>query len=202
MKDFFNSTAGLIVVTVVIGVVLLLGIVLTTKEKVADSATLPITVEEFGDFQCPACGTFYPITENLKAEFGDKINFEFKHFPLEGHDFAYDASVAAEAAREQGKFDEYYNVLFPNQENLAIADLESYAVEIGLDLEKFKADMQSESVRARVDADRAEGDARNVNATPTYFIDGKRVSFPNGTTPEQRLRELIQERINLAEGNV
>lgn len=202
MKDFFNSTAGLIVVTVVIGVVMLLGIVLTTKEKVADSATLPITLEEFGDFECPACGTFYPIVENLRAEFGDKLNFEFKHYPLEIHDYAYEASVAAEAAREQGKFEEYYNTLFPNQEKLTVADLEGYAVELGLDLEKFKADMQNETVRARVDADRAEGDARNVNATPTYFIDGKRVSFPGGTTPEERLRELIQERIDLAEGKV
>ncbi|KXK26221.1 MAG: Disulfide bond formation protein D precursor [candidate division WS6 bacterium OLB20] len=194
------SSSAVLIISVLVGVVLLGVLVFAARnaEKSAETATLPISFEEFSDFECPACASFYPLVEQIRDEFGDDVAFEYKHFPLTTiHPNAYSAAVASEAAREQGKFEEFYDRLFEEQKNLSQELYVSIAEEIGLNVEQFQSDLQNPVVVARVDADIAEGNQRNVNATPTFFIDGKRVNF--GTSdPAARLRELLQERVDLA----
>lgn len=194
------STSAVLIISVIVGVVLLGVVILAAQneESPQDTAELPILLEEFSDFECPACGAYYPIVQQIKSEFGEDLKFEYKHFPLTNiHPNAYSAAVAAEAAREQGMFEEYHDQLFENQTALSGDLYLTIAENLSLDIEQFQSDMENPEVIARVDADIAEGNSRNVNATPTFFIDGKRVNF--GTSdPVARLRELIQERIDIA----
>ena len=98
----------------------------------------------------------------------------FKHYPLSGHPHALPAAKAAEAARLQGKFWEMHDLLFEHQRELDDAALERYAQQLGLDLERFRADLASEAVKARIEADRAEGKRLGVDSTPSIFINGRR----------------------------
>ena len=98
-----------------------------------------VVVVEFSDFQCPACGVAVSIVKEVAEEYGDKILLVFRHFPIiSQHPYALKAAEAAEAAAEQGKFWEYHDKLFENQENLKDGDLKQYAEELGLDMKKFE----------------------------------------------------------------
>lgn len=197
MKNL-NSTVVLIG-SIVIGLLIFVGLMFfISSNKEEEQVTLPVTLVAFSDFQCPACGAYYPLLEQIRSEFPeDEFQFEHKHFPLTSiHEYAYTAAIASEAAREQGKFEEYYRILFENQENLTMDDLINYAKELDLDIEKFEADMQNEEVIARVDRDLAEANDRGFNSTPTFLLDGKRLSV--GSDPEESMRSAIQERIDMA----
>lgn len=197
MKNL-NSTVVLIG-SIVIGVGLLAGLVFYMKSnKTPETATLPIVLEEFSDFQCPACEAYYPVVEQVISEFDEEeLDFKYRHLPLiELHPFAYNAAIASEAAREQGKFKEFYSILFENQDNLTDEDLLSYAQQLELDMDKFNTDLANSDVIARVDNDMAEAESRNYQSTPTFVLDGKRLSMTSN--PEEQLRNAIQERIDLA----
>ncbi len=147
------------------------------------SPTAAVTVEEFADFQCGACASVHTTMKNVQAAYGSRIKFIYRHFPLtQMHKNAYDASVAAESAREQGKFWDMQNQLFSNQktwENSASARdiFEGYAQNIGLDVEKFKTDMLGMATKSRVDADIQRGRALNISSTPTIYINGVSIPF-------------------------
>lgn len=150
------------------------------------SPNATITVEEFADFQCGACAAVHPRVKELTSLYGSRIKFVFRNFPLAipAHDKAYNAAVAAEAAGLQGsnKFWEMQNLLFTNQQvwtaNPDYRQLwEGYAAQIGLDVEKFKADMAGLIAKQRVDADIQRGRALNISSTPTIFINGQSVPF-------------------------
>ena len=207
-----GSSANIIVISILIGVVLLIVAILGFSGK--ETVTLPLKFEEFTDFQCPACRSYHPIVKKLVAEFSDNVDYEYKYFPLtEIHVNAYNAALAGQAAKLQGKFTEMSDVLFTNlgkreevQQNgvqlssLKMTDNEfyTYATEIpGLDIEKFKNDFNSSEVKAIVDADIQLGKTRNVNATPTFYINGKKVVFADGSNPEDVLRSTINEKIAL-----
>ena len=137
------------------------------------------TVVEFLDFECEACGAAYPGVEKIRAEYGDRINYVVRYFPIASHPNAYNAAHAAEAAARQGKFEQMYNKLFDNQtawghqQQPQTAVFEGYAQEIGLDLATFRADVASPEVAARVEADAVDGQSIGVRGTPTFFIDGE-----------------------------
>ncbi|MFI1197208.1 DsbA family protein [Micromonospora sp. NPDC020750] len=138
------------------------------------------TVVEFLDFECESCLAAYPGVEKLRAEYGDRITYVVRYFPIASHPNAFNAAHAAEAAARQGKFEQMYKTLFDtqnawghNQQSQA-AVFEGYARELGLDMAKFKADVASADVDARVKADATDGENLGVQGTPTFFINGER----------------------------
>jgi protein-disulfide isomerase len=138
-------------------------------------ASAPVTIEEFGDFQCPPCGVMAGILKKLEDDEGAKVRVIFHHFPLAVHVHARAASLAAEAAQEQGHFWEMHDVLYKEQGLWAKAPevealFEGYARSIGLDVERFKKDLTKPEVAARVDADQKLGSSRGVTSTPTLFV--------------------------------
>jgi len=133
-----------------------------------------VTIVEFSDFQCPACGAAYPIVKQVLASYTkDQVRLVFRNFPLTSvHQYALGAAMAAEAAGEQGKYWEYYSLLYENQQSLDRDSLISYAVRLNLDINKFKKDMDSNSNKDIVMSDVSDGEKLGIAATPTFFIDG------------------------------
>lgn len=159
---------------------------------VRGSPMAPITIVEYSDFECPYCGAAHPILARLLREHAGHIRLLFKHYPLSGHPHAMNAARAAEAARRQGKFWEMHDLLFENQGQLEQEDLERYAQQLGLDVERFKADLQSEDVQRRIEANRAEGREVGVQGTPTIFVNGRRFNEPVQSLPAYIAEEVEQ----------
>jgi protein-disulfide isomerase len=138
----------------------------------------PVLVEEYGDYQCPPCGILYPELKKIEREYGDQVRFVFHHFPLvKIHRNALAAAHAAEAARLQGKFHQMHDLLYGNQS--AWKDLEdprptfvAYANSLGLNVERFRTDMESTRVDQAVATDLQRGQSAGVTGTPTVFIEG------------------------------
>lgn len=152
--------------------------------------TGPVEIVEFGDFQCPGCGQIYPIVKQVKEQNKDKINFKFRHFPLQSiHPNARAAARAAEAASAQDKFYAMHDALYENQNTWsastnAPAIFEQYAAQLGLDMTKYKADVASSEINDIVNADLREAQDRKFNGTPTFLIDGKEVPVESIQTVE------------------
>lgn len=148
---------------------------------VVGTGTDGVTLVEFADFQCPACRSYYPVTTQIKEKYGDRIKFQFRHFPLvQIHKNAMVAHRAAEAAGRQDKFWEMHNLLYERQQawegsNNPTAIMEDYASELGLNIDKFKTDFASESVNDTISADIKAGQAIGANSTPTFVINGKKI---------------------------
>ncbi len=135
-----------------------------------------IVVIEYSDFQCPACKSGYEHSKNIINEFQNEIRFEYRHFPLTSiHPFTFKAAVAAEAAADQGKFWEYHDLLFENQDKLTRNDLIKYAEQLDLDIEKFTAVLDGNEKDTIIQSDLAEGTKTGVNGTPTFFVNGKKI---------------------------
>jgi len=163
---------------------------------VAGPANAPVRLEEFGDFECPPCGIFHPILKQMQEEFGDKLQVTFREFPLvPAHQHALAAASAAEAAGLQGKFWEMHHLLYEHQnewkkEFNVRPIFEGYAKQIGLDIERYKTDMNGDLVAQRIFADGKRGHSLGVSGTPTVFINGREVPFEN--LPAEKLRVVIQ----------
>ncbi|HEX3559365.1 MAG TPA: thioredoxin domain-containing protein [Pyrinomonadaceae bacterium] len=142
-----------------------------TKGK-ADSA---VTVVEFTDYQCPVCAQAQPVLDKLIAEYGDRVRFVVRDFPLSQHKDAEKAAEAAEAAREQGKYWDFTAILFRNQSALGADQLKQYAGVIGLDRKRFDAALDSGKFAGEVERDMRDGEKIGVNATPTFFVNGRQV---------------------------
>src|SRR5882724_2406514 len=129
---------------------------------------------EYGDYECPYARQAYRQIQQVELELGGNVRYAFRHFPLiEIHPHALAASLAAEAAQQQGRFWEMHDLLFHRQKALTDDDLRGYAADIGLDLDRFDADRDSHDVRERVRRDVQSGeDSGEVRGTPTLFIDG------------------------------
>lgn len=150
----------------------------------------PITIVEFSDFQCPYCGRAHPMLQRALAAGVGKVKLIFKHYPLPGHPRALPAAKAAEAARLQGKFWEMHDMLFEHQDRLEDGDLSGYAQSLGLDVAKFEADLASDLVAGRIDANRAEGHKAGVDSTPSIYVNGRKFR-ESPRTLEAYLREEI-----------
>lgn len=154
---------------------------------VVGQGTSGVTLTEYGDFECPACAAYYPIVEQVKEKYGDRLKFQFRNYPLSQiHPNAIAAARAAEAADMQGKYWEMYNTLYANQQSWravgnAQPTFEQYAKELKLDATKFKADYRSAAANDRIQADLKEGTKLGVDSTPTFFINGKKISTPSQT---------------------
>lgn len=133
----------------------------------------PVTVVMFSDFQCSACSATHPILKRTIAEFPGKVRFVVRDYPLtELHDHAFRAALAANAARAQGKFFEYIDILYANQNALDDASLKKYAARLGLNLKQFELDLNGEKLAAEVRKDMADGLSYGVSWTPTIYING------------------------------
>jgi protein-disulfide isomerase len=166
---------------------------------VRGDAKAPVTLEEFGDFQCPPCGLLHPELQTLEHEFGPRLRVIFREFPLvPAHQHATAAARSAEAAGMQGKFWEMHDLIYENQKSWANAFdvrsiFEGYATKIGLDLEKFRRDQASEAVAQRIFQDGKRGRSLGVQGTPTVFMNGREVPFES--LPAEKLRVLIQNEL-------
>ena len=165
-------------------------------------ANAPAQLEEFGDFQCPPCGLFHPILEQMEEEFGDKLRVTFRQFPLvPAHRHALIAASAAEAAGLQGKFWQMHKLIFDRQKDWkdtfdSRPIFEGYAKEIGLDVERYKRDLEGDPVAQRIFLDGKRGYSLGVKGTPTVFLNGREVPFE--FLPAEKLRVMIKEEIDRA----
>jgi protein-disulfide isomerase len=145
-------------------------------EGPADS---PLTLVEYGDYQCPYCGAAYPVVKRLQKTLGKKLRFVFRNFPLtQAHPYALIAAEAAEAAALQSKFWEMHDLLFEHQALLEPDIIPTWAARLGLDLEKLGNDISQGVVEKRIQEDRQSGIRSGVNGTPTFFINGARFDGP------------------------
>jgi protein-disulfide isomerase len=133
------------------------------------------TLTEYGDFECPYCGDAYPLVKEVRRRLGDRVTFEFRHFPIEQkHPHALQAAEAAEAARAQGRFEQMHDLLFENQQALERDDLIAYARAAAVpDLDRFTRELDGHVYVDRIRAERDEAVARGVAGTPTFFVDGQ-----------------------------
>jgi protein-disulfide isomerase len=133
-----------------------------------------VTVVEYGDFECPNCRHAVPAVKMMLKRFENRVRFAFRHFPLaEFHPHAMAAAEAAECAGAQGKFWEMHDLLFDNQPRLDLRHLHGYAEELGLDIERYKAAMDSHDYRQRVREDIDSGQRSGLRATPGFFVNGR-----------------------------
>ncbi|MFN7134463.1 MAG: DsbA family protein, partial [Myxococcales bacterium] len=144
-----------------------------TGAPIKGSKKAQVTIVEFSDFQCPFCGRVNPTLKQIQETYGDKVAIAFKQFPLGFHDKAQLAGEASLAAHEQGKFWEMHDKLFANQNALDRSNLEQYAKELGLDLNKFKAALDSGKYRDQVQKDMQQGQAAGVSGPPSFVINGE-----------------------------
>lgn len=164
----------------------------------SEGSDAKVEIVKYSDYQCPACKYYVPIEEQLKAEYGDDITLTTKHFPLNMHEYAQLASRAAEAARVQGKYQEMHDMIFAGQEQWSRGNAESmfigYANNLDLDIEKFRADLNSADMQRIVMADKRQGMRLNVNSTPTFYINGVKVE-QNPRTFEE-FKALVESHMN------
>ena len=164
--------------------------------------TAAVTLEEFSDFQCPACGGLEPALRKIEKDYGDRVRLIFRNFPLKQHKYAFIAARAAEAAGLQGKFWEMHDAIYDNQKEWSDAPeprdfFNSYATRLGLDVQRLKADMDRQDVADRVMADYNRGLSVNVGGTPSIYLNGQQLSADD-TLKEPNLRAKIEEALSAA----
>jgi protein-disulfide isomerase len=158
-------------------------------------ATAPVMLEEFSDFQCPACGGLEPGLRKVVNDYGERVRLTFRNYPLPMHRYAFFAARAAEAAGQQGKFWEMHDALYDNQKEWSDSmeprvQFDSYATRLGLDVQRFKADMERQDLADRIKADMQRGNTLNVRGTPTVYLNGREL-LPGKLVTEEDLRREI-----------
>ena len=147
----------------------------THTDHIFGNENAPLELVEYGDYECPHCGRAYPIVKDITRQMGDHLKFVFRNFPLSNvHPHAVSAAVATEAAALQGKYWEMHDIIFENQQTLEAAHLFLFAHKVGLDLERFKTDIQDPALNDKVEKDFYGGLRSGVNATPTFYINGQK----------------------------
>ncbi|MFI2563525.1 DsbA family protein [Paenarthrobacter sp. NPDC018779] len=164
--------------------------------------TAPVTEKaqlvEFLDFECEACRAAHPLVEELKKEYGDRITFVHRYFPLPGHRNSGTSALAVEAAAQQGKYEQMVNRMFETQaqwgekQDSQAALFRSYAQELGLDMARYDADVADEKTRERIRKDVSDGTALGVTGTPTFFLNGKQLTLNS----EEQFRQLLDDAAN------
>ncbi|MDX8030381.1 thioredoxin domain-containing protein [Lentzea sp. BCCO 10_0856] len=175
-----NARLSLIIVAVV--AVVVAGFIFFSQNNnttaAPKSADGKVTVVEYLDLECPSCRAAYPGVERLKTEYGDRVTFDVRHFPIPSHRNAELAAVAVEAAGAQGKRDDMFRLMFDTQQEWAGQQTSQQAVflgfaqQLGLDQAAFEQALADPALRERVLAQRAEGSKAGVQGTPTFFING------------------------------
>ncbi len=191
-----TSTWVIVAIVAIVGLLLILGgggpkiepafelNALHPLDRIKGNPSGDIVLLEYSDFQCPACRSYYPILRQVVEQFGDRVTFVYRHFPLSSiHPNADFAARAAEAAGMQGKFWEMHDLLFEKQaEWSSQSDVETifsnYATLLGIDVEKFKIDWRSDGVKNLVNAQKQHAIKSGFQGTPTFLIDGKVIENP------------------------
>jgi len=158
----------------------------------------PVTLEEFGDFECPSCKNLATFIDQLVKEYHPRVRLIFRNFSLPMHQFARDAALAAEAAGLQGRYWEMHDMLFREQAVWSSATdarllFDTYAETLGLDLNQFRKDVKSDKVRERVESDQARAKSLGVKTAPTLFVDKREMGL-NERNPEG-VRKLVDEAV-------
>jgi len=162
----------------------------TLSQHVQGQGTTGVTLLEYGDYQCAYCQQYYPTVKQVQTQYGDKIKFQFRNFPLVSlHRNAFAASRAAEAAGLQNKYWQMHDVIYENNDPngkagwVAAPDpntyFDAFAKQIGLNLTQFKTDFASSKVNDLINADLAEGTRLGITGTPTFYINGKKADLGN-----------------------
>ena len=160
------------------------------NDHVEGSENAGVTLVEYGDYECPHCGTAYSIVKKIQKKMGNKLRVVFRNFPLkQSHPHALHAAEAAEIAAQNGKFWEMHDMLFENQNDLDDESLKSYADKIGLDAGKFAKDLENGKFEEKVNEDFMSGVESGVNGTPSFFINGVRF---NGSFDYENLIEALE----------
>jgi protein-disulfide isomerase len=162
------------------------------------SASAVVTIVEFGDYECPACGTYNPFIKQLLTNFAGKINYVFRNYAISYHANALSSSYAAEAAGLQGKYWEMHDILYSNQSEWSnledpMSVFVGYAKDLGLDIDKFTNDMNSSNIKDKVQNDINDGNAVGITATPTFFVNGKKISL---TGSYDQLKSIVESELN------
>ena len=179
-------------------------LMVTDKDWVKGDAAAPVTIVEYTDFQCPACGAYYPLIKQLTDELGNKVRLVIRHYPLmQIHKNALAGARASEAAGRQGKFWEMYDQLFTNQNEWSSAEdpmksmFPAYAGRIGLDVEKFRQDMADPSIDDKINQDRQSGNDLDITGTPTFFLNGKKLTNPRSI---EEFKSVIEKAADMIPG--
>lgn len=164
---------------------------ISERDHVLGPAYAPVTLMEYGDYECPYCRMAHPIVKSLLRQMGDSVRFAYRHFPLtRAHPHAESAAQMAEAAADRGKFWPMHDLLFENQQALEVEDLIRYAAQLGIDPAWAVSAQASRRYADRVREDFRSGVRSGVNGTPTFFINGLRHDAP---WDEPTLLEALQE---------
>ena len=165
------------------------------SQRLSESTDGKATFVEFLDFECEACGAAYPAIEEMREEYGDRITFVVRHFPL--HRNSESAARAAEAAAEQGKFEEMYRRLFDTQRSWGEKSTSqeevffAFAEDLGLDMDRFRRVYEDPETIAKVRRDKADGEALGVDGTPTFFLNGEKLEVRSLGEIEQSIDDAL-----------
>jgi len=164
---------------------------LTDDDPILGSVIAPVTIIEFGDFQCPFCKRVAPTVQQIAADYADSVSIQFRDFPLEqAHPQAVNAALAAACAHEQGAFWGYHDRLYETQSDFSDTHYISLARDLALNTEQFLNCYETEKYRSEVLQDFEEGRALGVTGTPTFFINGSKVS---GVISYEQFAQIIEE---------
>lgn len=169
------------------------------KDMTTGNKDAKVTMIEYGDFQCPACGAYFPIVHQILKDFNGKIYFAYRYFPLTTvHRNAFVGAQAAQAANLQGKFWEMHDLLYGNQNKWSGLDnpldtFVSYAQKLGLNLDKFKSDYNAQSTKDFINSEENTGTNIGVNSTPTFFVNNHQIQNPQSY---DEFKLLIQNKLN------
>ncbi|MEW2399305.1 thioredoxin domain-containing protein [Streptomyces sp. NPDC046862] len=169
------------------------------SHRLTDPERSELTIVEFLDFECEACGVTYPVVEKLREEYGDRVTFVARYFPMPGHRNGELAARTAEAAARQGRFEDMYTKLFDTQKEWGESQdwkesvFRGYAKELGLDMDRFDADLADPEAAGRVQDDQRDGLGLGVRGTPTFFVDGTMIPTP---ASYEVFKALIDDRLS------
>lgn len=165
----------------------------TPTQHIEGQGKAGVTLVEYGDYECPFCGQYYPIVKQVQAEYNQQLFFQFRNFPLTSlHPNAFAGARAAEAAGLQNKFWEMHDLLYENQTQWSGASdptpfFNQYAQQLGLNVTQFKTDYASGKVNDLINADMAAGNKLGISGTPTFFLDGKQISVGESAAAFEKL---------------
>lgn len=171
---------------------------IASDDWVKGNRNAKVVLVEYSDFQCPACALYSPLLNTLSDEFGDRLAFVYRHFPLPSHKNSKPMVYVAEAAGMQGKFWEMSDLIFEGQTEWAVENdvkntVVSYAESLGLSVDQFVKDFDSSELRKRLDENFRKNDRIGITYTPTFFLNGKRISNPKSYA---EFKNIIAEAIN------
>jgi protein-disulfide isomerase len=176
------------------------------KSHVKGNPDATVKLVEYSDFQCPACAQFHTVVADIVAEYGDRISFEYRHFPLtQIHRFAEPAARAAEAAGQQGKFFEYHDLLFTNQATWSQSTNPAqfflqYAKDLGLDIDEFTRVQRSTTLRNHIQSQFGEAREYGFSGTPSFLLNGEPMKFGTYDEFKQQIENAINPNVDVTGG--